>query len=190
MRLAWVLSVTLINSVLVAGALEARPRKSVPRLRTPAAQRQEQIERGRRFLAIAERRLPGQHIVYRDREVTAFLDQKDPQSPVHDPKIFDWEMDAYPDLKRLPPERRAHILVIPNHWRQHVGLNLGSGLRAQDLEVSLRVLRKAEGLAREMGLLRPRIFINPPDKISVAYLHVHIIGERDPDRPYPHVADQ
>ena len=80
--------------------------------------------------------------------------------------------------------------MIPNRKREHVGPNLSSGLRGSDLSAALAIVRKAEGLANELGISRARVFINPVNKISVGYLHVHVVGERDPDRPYPHIADQ
>jgi len=185
-RLAWALFLAVVE---VKTATAGRP--SIP-ARTPAqvAEARRLVERGRRFQLIAQGRLPGQHIVYRDKEVTAFLDQKDVQSPAHDPKVFDWEFAAYEDLRDVPKERRAHLLMIPNHWRQHVGPNLGSGLAGRDLATALSIVRKAEDLARELRIIRPKVFINPVHRISVGYLHVHIIGERDPNVPYPQASSR
>jgi diadenosine tetraphosphate (Ap4A) HIT family hydrolase len=153
-----------------------------------AARRHLLVARGRRFARIARGLEPGPRIILKNRRVTAFLDHKDPKSPDYDDSIFDWELASFADLKDLPLERRAHVLVIPNRGRAHVGRHFGSGLRASDLETSLRILREAEALARELGIQRARVFINPPDKVSVGYLHVHIVGERDPSLPYPDVS--
>jgi hypothetical protein len=126
---------------------------------------------------IAEGDFSGKHVLLRNAQVTAFLDVTDPRSRERVPEY-------HPELLNIPVERRAHILVVPNRKREHIGDKLDSKIRLGDLEASAQVLKAAEALAKRLGIRHANVFINPLDKLSVGYLHAHIMGERDPV-PYP-----
>ncbi len=138
--------------------------------------------RARFFSKITAGDHSGERVVYQDKNVTAFLDMTDPKHPRFNP-----EMEDEGDLSAVPPARRAHILVVPNTPREHIGQTLGGSITSADLEATLQVVKAGEALAKTMGLKNPRVFINPQDKLSVGYLHVHVVGERDPSVPYPTV---
>jgi diadenosine tetraphosphate (Ap4A) HIT family hydrolase len=142
------------------------------------------VRRGELFKKITQRGdYTGEHVLYRDGHVTAFLDLTDPQHPGHRAetgRIEDGEGEA-----RARNPNRAHILVVPNDPREHIGKSLSGTLGSDDLQAALDVVKKAEGLAGRLGIKNPQVFINTQDRLSVGYLHVHIIGERDPARPYP-----
>jgi diadenosine tetraphosphate (Ap4A) HIT family hydrolase len=122
----------------------------------------------------------GEHVLLRNQHVTAFLDISDPQHPRHDGR-----RDLEPELAQLPPARRAHILVIPNHPREHIALHLGDQVTQADARAVVRVFEEAEGVARQLALRNPQIFVNKANRVGVGYLHVHVVGERDPAVPYP-----
>ena len=146
-----------------------------------AANRQAVRDRGALFRKITVARdYRGEHVLLRDAKVTAFLDMTDPKHPRFDPEI---EVDE--ELESIPANRRAHILVVPNTPREHIGPSLGGPIGAGDLEATLEVVKSAEALAAKLGLKNPRVFVNAQDRLLIGYLHVHIVGERDPKDPYP-----
>jgi diadenosine tetraphosphate (Ap4A) HIT family hydrolase len=122
----------------------------------------------------------GEHVVYRDPSVTAFLDLSDPLHPNHERlgRAEDGESEA-----RAANPNRAHLLVIPNAPREHIGRKLSGTVDSDDLEATLAVVKKAEGLAKSLGIRNPSVFVNTQDRLSVGYLHAHIVGERS--LPYP-----
>jgi hypothetical protein len=61
----------------------------------------------------------------------------------------------------------------------------GSDITADDLELTLKVIREAATLATRFGVKNPKIFAKSPARVGVGYLHIHILGERDPKVPYP-----
>lgn len=138
-------------------------------------------QRGENFRKIAVRRdYSSDWVVHRDRKVTAFLDWSDPAHPRFDPARETGEDHI---LASIPVERRAHLLVIPNRPREHVGQRLGSQIEVSDVKETLATMRAAERLATRLGIANPKIYVNSENSISVGYLHVHIVGERT--RPYP-----
>lgn len=137
---------------------------------------------GSRFRSIAvDRQTAGEYVVARNNKVTAFLDVTDPLHPGFNPAR---ETDEE-DLAAIPIQRRAHILVVPNVPREHLTGVLGRSIEGGDLETSLEVVNEAKKLARELGIKNPRVFINAESRVGIGYLHVHIVGERPPNRPYP-----
>src|SRR6266436_2756959 len=82
-------------------------------------------------------------------------------------------------------KRRSHILVVPNQPREHIGKTLTSDILAEDLDATVRVVRAAQALAKRLNITNAQIYIKPSGKVGVGYLHVHIVGERDPGVPYP-----
>lgn len=122
----------------------------------------------------------GEYVLHRDRDITAFLDISDPQHPAFDPER-DVEEE---ELAALPPARRVHILVVPNAPREHITRTIGAVITDTDIEETATVMRSARQLAQKLGIVNPRIYMNPESRVSIGYLHVHIIGER-PNRPYP-----
>src|SRR5690606_19549268 len=138
--------------------------------------------RGQIFRNIAvDRRYKGEYVLQRDHKVTAFLDITDPAHPAFDPRR-EVEEEA---LESIPVQRRAHIIVVPTQPREHITRSLGGTITSGDLRETLEVVQSAEGLARKLGIKNPRVFVNPESRISIGYLHVHIIGERPAGRSYP-----
>ena len=121
----------------------------------------------------------GEYVLFRDQDVTAFLDLKDPRHPRYSSKA-DHDEDGATDSKR-----RSHILVVPNQPRETIGKTLASDITAEDLELTLGLMRSAKALATRLGIKDPKIYVKSPGRVGVGYLHVHILGERDPNTPYP-----
>jgi diadenosine tetraphosphate (Ap4A) HIT family hydrolase len=138
-------------------------------------------ERGEIFARIATKHdYSGEYVLFRDQDVTAFLDLKDPRHPRYSPKSgHDDEAPAGSS------KRRSHILVIPNQPRETIGKTVASDITAEDLELTLRVMRAAAALATRLGIKDPKIYVKSPARVGIGYLHVHILGERDPNVPYP-----
>ncbi len=126
-----------------------------------------------------QRNYTNEYVMHRDAKVTAFLDISDPRHPKYDPAK---EED---DESGVPPGKRVHVLVVPNQPREHIGQRLGGSIGSSDLEATLEVVKSAERLAKTLNLKNPRVFLNPESRISVGYLHVHIVGERTSSTQYP-----
>ena len=139
-------------------------------------------ERGEIFAKIAVKHdYAGEYVLFRDQDVTAFLDLKDPRHPRYTPPKSEHDEDAPVG----DPKRVSHILVVPNQPRETIGKTVSSDITAEDLELTLKVMREASTLATKFGVKNPKIFVKAPARIGVGYLHVHILGERDPNTPYP-----
>ncbi len=136
-------------------------------------------ERGAVFARIAvQHDYTGEYVLFRDQDVTAFLDIKDPHHPRYQPGHDE-------DGPVASPRVRAHILVVPNQPRENIGRALESDITVEDLEATLRVMRAATALSTRLGITNARIYLKSPARAGVGYLHVHIVGERDPNVPYP-----
>ncbi|MBT8493213.1 MAG: hypothetical protein KJO07_09170 [Deltaproteobacteria bacterium] len=137
--------------------------------------------RGKLFGAITQKRdYRRDYVVVRNRKVTAFLDWSDPHHPQYDPTRKTGEQHL---LDPIPESRRAHVLVVPNRPREHIAQRLGEQISLSDLDAARETMQQAHAIAKKLGINKPRIWINSPDRISVGYLHVHIIGERK--KAYP-----
>jgi diadenosine tetraphosphate (Ap4A) HIT family hydrolase len=136
-------------------------------------------ERGEIFARIANKHdYTGEYVVFRDKDVTAFLDIKDPAHPRYKPGH-----DEGPPV--ASSMQRAHILVVPNEPRETIGKTLASDITAEDLELTLKVMNSAKALAAKLKIKDPKIYVKSPERVGVGYLHVHILGQRDPKAPYP-----
>jgi diadenosine tetraphosphate (Ap4A) HIT family hydrolase len=134
-------------------------------------------ERGEAFARIAVKQdYTGEYVVFRDKDVTAFLDLKDPQHPRYKPGH---------DEDGIDPSKLAHLLVVPNEPRETIGKTIASDITAADLEATLTVMKAAQTVATKLGIKSAKIFAKSPARIGVGYLHVHIVGERDPKTAYP-----
>jgi diadenosine tetraphosphate (Ap4A) HIT family hydrolase len=137
-------------------------------------------ERGEIFARIAVKHdYTGEYVLFHDQDVTAFLDIKDPQHPRFKPEDHEEEEPAESG------PLRAHILVVPNLPRETIGKTLASDITIDDLEQALKVMRAATQLATRLAIKNPRIYVKSPARAGVGYLHVHIVGQRDPSVPYP-----
>ena len=135
-------------------------------------------ERGDIFARIAIKHdYTGEYVLYRDQDVTAFLDLKDPQHPRYKPRHGEGGTAA--------TSRLAHILVVPNQPRETIGKTLASDITSDDLELTLKVMREAATLATKFGIQNPKIYVKSPERVGIGYLHVHVVGDRDPKVPYP-----
>ena len=196
----------LVSSMLLAPSLAdasggrqaGRPGRRVQRQLTPE-ERQAEVERQlvRAHLVARRQRVQrlggifqriavgghrqGEYVVHQDADVTAFLDVSDPSHPGYDPER---EVEDEEGLESIPPARRAHILVVPNAPREHITRVIGASIGEADIESVASVMRSARQLATRLGIKNPRIYMNPESRVSIGYLHVHIVGER-PSRPYP-----
>jgi diadenosine tetraphosphate (Ap4A) HIT family hydrolase len=136
-------------------------------------------DRGEIFAKITTKHdYSGEYVLFRDQDVTAFLDIKDPKHPRYAAKGHDDEEPA--GAKNL-----SHVLVVPNQPRETIGKTIASDITAEDLELTLKVMRAATALATKLGVKAPKIYVRSPARVGVGYLHVHILGERDPKVPYP-----
>ncbi len=149
-------------------------------MRQLRAERETKVrERGNIFARIAVKHdFTGEYVLFRDQDVTAFLDIKDPQHPRFQP---DHEEDGPVD----PSKPRTHILVVPNQPRETIGKTLSSDITTDDLELTLKVMRAATDLSTRLGIKNAKIYVRSPARVGVGYLHIHIVGERDPKVPYP-----
>jgi diadenosine tetraphosphate (Ap4A) HIT family hydrolase len=165
------------SAATAAGGRTPSDRKAL--MRQFREEREKQVrERGEIFARIATKHdYSGEYVLFRDQEVTAFLDLKDPRHPRFSPR------SGHDD--ESPDKRRSHILVVPNQPRETIGMTLASDITAGDLEVTLRVMRAAAALATRLGIKDPKIYVKSPGRVGVGYLHVHVLGERDPNVPYP-----
>lgn len=120
----------------------------------------------------------GEYVLFRDQDVSAFLDLKDPQHPRYAP---DHDEDGPVEDSKL----RVHILVVPNQPRETIGKTLASDITADDLELTLKVMRAVADLSTRLGIKNAKIYVRSPARVGVGYLHVHIVGQRDPKVPYP-----
>jgi diadenosine tetraphosphate (Ap4A) HIT family hydrolase len=138
-------------------------------------------ERGEIFARIATKHdYTGEYVLFRDQDVTAFLDIKDPKHPRYAPKGGADDEGPAGSAKGL-----SHVLVVPNQPRETIGKTIASDITAEDLELTLKVMRAATALATRLGVKSPKIYVRSPARVGVGYLHVHILGERDPKLPYP-----
>lgn len=64
-------------------------------------------------------------------------------------------------------------------------LALASDITADDLELTLSLMREAATLATRLGIESPKMYVKSPERVGVGYLHVHVVGCRDPGVPYP-----
>lgn len=137
-------------------------------------------ERGEIFARIATKHdYSGEYVLYRDQEVTAFLDLKDPRHPRYSPEA------GHDEGTDGRSKRQAHLLVVPNQPRESIGKTLASDITADDLQTTLKVMQAATSIAKRFGIKSPKIFVKSPGRVGVGYLHVHILGERDPNVAYP-----
>jgi diadenosine tetraphosphate (Ap4A) HIT family hydrolase len=135
-------------------------------------------ERGEIFSKIATKHdYSGEYVLFRDKEVTAFLDLKDPRHPRYSPE--------HDDERPADGASLSHILVVPNQPRETIGKTLASDITADDLELTLKVMRAAAALGTRLHIKNPRIYVKSPERVGIGYLHVHVLGERDPNVPYP-----
>jgi diadenosine tetraphosphate (Ap4A) HIT family hydrolase len=122
----------------------------------------------------------GERVLVRNEHVTAFLDMSDPEHP-----RYSADAPVEKEARAIPADQRAHVLVVPNQPREHIGKRLGSTITHADLAATMRVVEEARGIARQLGIRNARVYINPSERLMIGYLHVHIVGRRDPSVPYP-----
>ena len=135
-------------------------------------------DKGETFAKIAVKHdYTGEYVVFRDQDVTAFLDIKDSQHPRYKPGHDEEDGPEDPN--------RAQILVVPNQPRETIGKTLASDITIDDLEQTLKVMHAAEGLAQRLKIKNPKIYVRSPSRVGFAYLHVHIVGQRDGAYPSP-----
>lgn len=147
------------------------------------AQDRARKSRAKIFRRIAvDRDYSGEYVLHRDDEVTAFLDIGDARHPKFDVRREAHDMG---EMKGVPPKRRIHVLVVPNQPREHVAKELGGPIGLADAEALARLLRSADDLAKSMKLKRHRVFVNSERRISIGYLHAHIVGELGPNSVVP-----
>jgi diadenosine tetraphosphate (Ap4A) HIT family hydrolase len=136
-------------------------------------------ERGEIFARIAAKRdYTGEYVLFRDQDVTAFLDLKDPQHPRYKPGH---DEEPVTDSSK----RRVHILVVPNQPRETIGKTIASDITADDLELTLKVMHEASSLATRLHIKNPQIYVRSPERVGVGYLHVHVVAEVDSKFQYP-----
>jgi diadenosine tetraphosphate (Ap4A) HIT family hydrolase len=177
MRTRLTIFVTLLTLSAQALAEDAAPDKArqAKRAYKAAAVERDEIVRakGEIFSKIAVKKdYSGEYVIYRDDDVTAFLDLTDPKHPRYSARSGD-------------TPRKAHILVVPNQPREHVGKTFTSDITAEDLEATLKVVHAAEALAKRLNITSPQIYLKAAEKVGIGYLHVHLVGERDPKSAYP-----
>jgi len=124
----------------------------------------------------------GEHVVHHDANVTAFLDMSDPQHPRYDKE----NIDEDESIEHIPLNKRAHILVIPNQQREHIASSVTGVITLDDINATKQVLESAHQVAKNLGIRNPRIYLNTSDRLTVGYLHVHIVGERS-STSYPNL---
>jgi diadenosine tetraphosphate (Ap4A) HIT family hydrolase len=144
------------------------------------AERERRVsDRGEMFARIAVRHdYSGEYVLLHDQDVTAFLDIKDPQHPRYQPG-HDEDGPVSTGMVRV------HILVVPNQPRETIGRTIASNITAEDLELTLRVMHAARDLATRLAIQNANIYVKSPARVGVGYLHVHLVGERNPNVPYP-----
>lgn len=144
------------------------------------ARRQGVQQRGGIFRRVVDGQRQNEYVVHQDGDVTAFLDMSDSEHPKFDPEA---ELEEGDELARVRPDRRAHILVVPNAPREHITRTIGQSITEADIDEVKAVMSSARQLAARLRIKNPRIYMNPESRVTMGYLHVHIIGERT--SPYP-----
>jgi diadenosine tetraphosphate (Ap4A) HIT family hydrolase len=170
-----VMSVVALSGLALADDSPPDKARQVKRAYKAAAAERDKLvrEKGKLFSKIAvQRDYHGEYVLFRDEDVTAFLDLKDPQHPRYSPRSGD-------------SKRQAHILVVPNQPRENIGKTLTSDIAVEDLEATIKVVHAAEAVAKRLHITNPQIFVKPSETVGIGYLHVHIVGERDPSVSYP-----
>lgn len=122
----------------------------------------------------------GQHVLLNTSKTLAFVDRTDAAHPAYNPKNY---VDV--GARHIPPEKLAHILVIPKSPRQHITMKLGEPIRKSDLVAVDKLLKSAEKLAKTYKISKPDIWINAESRIGVGYLHAHIAGIKTAETVYP-----
>ncbi len=187
MKRSHLAALLLLGVIRVAAADPAPDKPAAPAAATDdhgewrrlrAAREKSVHARGEIFARIAVKQdYAGEYVVYRDKDVTAFLDLKDPQHPRY--------KRGHDDDDGIDPKKLAHILVVPNEPRETIGKTIASDITADDLEATLKVMKAAESVAAKLDIKNAKIYVKSPERVGVGYLHVHIVGERDPNTPYP-----
>ena len=168
----------LLALTCFADADPAKPDDKKAQWHQMRAEREKLVhDRGETFARIAVKKdYTGEYVVFRDKDVTAFLDLKDPHHPRYKPGH---------DEDPVDPKKLAHILVVPNEPRETIGKTVASDITAEDLEATLKVMKAAQAVATKLDIKNAKIYVKSPERVGVGYLHVHIVGERDPKTPYP-----
>ena len=166
------------TAVAIADAQTPDVRRAL--MRQFRAERERRVSgQGDAFARIAVRHdYSGEYVLFHDQDVTAFLDIKDPQHPRYQPGHDE-------DGPVTSGMVRVHILVVPNQPRETIGTTIASNITAEDLGLTLRVMQAARDIATRLGIQNPNIYVRSPARVGVGYLHVHIVGERIPNAPYP-----
>jgi diadenosine tetraphosphate (Ap4A) HIT family hydrolase len=112
-----------------------------------------------------------EHVVYRNKLVTAFLDLGD---------------HRHPRYRGKPSTSTAiHLLVVPNSPREHIGKTLGAKISIDDLQATVKVVKAAQAVARRLGIKKASVYINSESRVHIGYLHVHVVGELPAARRLP-----
>jgi diadenosine tetraphosphate (Ap4A) HIT family hydrolase len=164
----------------VESATPSQPADQKALMRQLRDEREKKVrERGEVFARIAAKRdYTGEYVLFRDQDVTAFLDLKDPQHPRYKPGH---DEDPVTDSSK----RRVHILVVPNQPRETIGKTIASDITEEDLELTLKVMHEASALASRLHIKNPKIYVRSPERVGVGYLHVHLVAEVDSKFQYP-----
>jgi diadenosine tetraphosphate (Ap4A) HIT family hydrolase len=173
-----------------AGAASLSPadrRALMQQFRAVAEERDRALrERAAIFARIAvDHDYRGEYVLFRDDDWTAFLDLTDPRHPRYTPRSAAEMRPTGGDEPHVDPSLRAHILVVPNRPREHIGKTFTSDITAEDIAVVAKLMASAGAVAMRLGIKNPHIYVKSQEHVGVGYLHVHIVGEHAPGVSYP-----
>jgi hypothetical protein len=187
--------ITIVLILMLLGAVAPRTSVAAPMLRQRLSSIGQKwlVKRGLRlqsavnrwrttnaetFRKIAQGDYTNQLVLYRDAEMTAFVDWTDVDHPGHNGgAVVDTSLRGRPNA--------AHVLFIPNEEHAHLGIKLESKFHYADVKRTERLMKKAEELGDALGLGRVEIFQNSAQAVSVGWQHIHLIGDKPDGFRYP-----
>jgi hypothetical protein len=134
------------------------------------------------FQKIVRGDFSGEYVFERNNKVTFFLDPADNMHPRYAQRGEDW---AHGGVENIPVGKRIKFLVTPNKLHEHYGSKLDGEVSVSDAKLVYETMLEAERMAKQLGIINPRIFMNNAQTASIGQLHIHVYGERPPGFKYP-----
>jgi hypothetical protein len=134
------------------------------------------------FQKIVRGDFSGEYVFERNNKVTFFLDPADNMHPRYAQRGEDW---AHSGVEKIPVSRRIKFLVTPNKLHEHIGSKIDGEISISDAKLVYETMQEAERMAKQLGVVNPRIWVNNAQTASIGQLHVHVAGERPASFKYP-----
>lgn len=134
------------------------------------------------FQKIVRGDFSGEYVFERNSKVTFFLDPADNQHPRYAQRGEDW---AHSGVEKIPVGKRIKFLVTPNKMHEHFGSKIDGEVSVADAKLVYETMVEAERMAKQLGIVNPRVWVNNAQTASIGQLHVHVAGERPSGFSYP-----